>query len=122
MKRYLIFTLILISLFCIGISAADIVSPAIEVIAGQNEMIKTGLMQDGTITFDTYDFDDVLGTNVKSITVCSLPNENDGRLMLGNLYVVENQVITRDDFSLLKFVSSQSETKKQAIYNTRYTI
>ncbi len=110
MKRYIIFCLILISAFCICASASDVISPAIEVIAEQNEMIKTGLVQDGTILFDTYDFDVSLGANVKSITVSSLPSEADGRLMLGNLYVVENQVIAREDFSLLKFVSAtQSE-------------
>ncbi len=110
MKRYIIFCLILISTFCICASAADVISPAIEVIAEQNEMVKTGLIQDGTILFDTYDFDVSLGANVKSITVSALPSEADGRLMLGNLYVVENQVIAREDFSMLKFVSTtQSE-------------
>ena len=110
MKRYIIFCLILISTFCICASAADVISPAIEVIAEQNEMVKTGLIQDGIILFDTYDFDVSLGANVKSITVSALPSEADGRLMLGNLYVVENQVIAREDFSLLKFVSTtQSE-------------
>lgn len=116
MKRFIIFALILISMLCIGVSATDIISPAIEVIAGQNEMIKTGLTQDGTISFDTYDFDEVLGTNVKSITVCSLPDDNDGRLMLGNLYVVENQVISREDFSLLKYVSASNNEGKDTSF------
>ena len=112
MKRYFVFTLILICMLSVGVYASDLVSPATQVIAGQNEMVKSGLMQDGIITFDTNDFDTTLGTNVRSITICSLPDSDSGRLMLGNLYVVENQVVEREDFSLLKFVlSSQNETQ-----------
>ena len=112
MKRYFVFTLILICMLSVGVYASDVVSPATQVIAGQNEMVKSGLMQDGIITFDTNDFDTTLGTNVRSITICSLPDSDSGRLMLGNLYVVENQVVEREDFSLLKFVlSSQNETQ-----------
>ena len=109
MKRFFIFTIICACILCVGISASDKLSPAIDVIAKENEMIKTGLSQNGEITFDTYDFDESLGANVRLITVCSLPNEADGRLMLGNLYVVENQVIHRENFSLLKFVSATTD-------------
>lgn len=116
MKKCIIFCLVLISLFCICASASEVISPAIEVLAEQNEMIKTGLIQDGTILFDTYDFDKSLGANVKSITVSSLPSESDGKLMLGNLYVVENQVISRDDFSLLKFVSSSQSEANDTVF------
>ncbi|MBR2025207.1 MAG: cadherin-like domain-containing protein [Clostridia bacterium] len=116
MKKFIIFAFILISVLCLGISASDIVSPAIEVIAGQNEMIKTGFISDGIISFDTYDFDEVIGTNVKSITVCNLPDNKCGRLMLGNLYVVENQVISREDFSLLKFVSASQTEAKDTVF------
>lgn len=108
MKKFLIFTIILACILCLGASASKL-SPAIDVIATENEMIKTGALQNGEIVFDTYDFDNVLGANVKSITVCSLPNESEGKLMLGNLYVVENQVIYREDFSILKFVSASND-------------
>ena len=107
MKRFIIFTMLCLCLFCLGVSASTI-SPAIDVIAKENDMIKTGMINDKEICFDTYDFDNVSGTNVKSITICSLPSEADGRLMLGNLYVVENQMIFREDFSLLKFVSKSN--------------
>lgn len=107
MKKLIIFMIICACILCIGASASKL-SPAIDVIATENEMVKTGALQNGEIGFDTYDFDIPLGANVKSITVCSLPNENEGRLMLGNLYVVENQVIYREDFSLLKFVSASN--------------
>ncbi len=106
MRKFIIFTIICACIFCISASASDKLSPAIDVIAKENEMIKTGIIQNGGIAFDTNDFDNTIGTNVKSITICSLPDEIEGKLMLGNLYVVENQVIMREDFSLLKFVSA----------------
>lgn len=109
MKKFIIFMVICACILCVGVSASDKISPAIDVIATKNEMIKTGILQNGEIVFDTYDFDTSLGANVKSITICSLPSEAEGRLMLGNLYVVENQVIYREDFSLLKFVSATTE-------------
>ncbi len=109
MKKLIIFMIICACILCIGVSASDKISPAIDVIATDNEMIKTGILQNGEIAFDTYDFDTTLGANVKSITICSLPSESEGRLMLGNLYVVENQVIFREDFSLLKFVSASTD-------------
>lgn len=109
MKKFIIFIVICACILCIGISASEKISPAIDVIAAENEMIKTGLLQNGEILFDTYDFDNSLGDNVKSITICSLPADTSGRLMLGNLYVVENQVIYREDFSLLKFVSATAD-------------
>ncbi|MBO5440615.1 MAG: S-layer homology domain-containing protein [Clostridia bacterium] len=116
MKKFIIFTIICACILCIGISASDKISPAIDVIATENEMIKTGILQNGEIVFDTYDFDTSLGANVKSITICSLPSETEGRLMLGNLYVVENQVIFREDFSLLKFVSANTEESASVFY------
>ena len=108
MKKLITFIIICACILCIGVSA-DKLSPAIDVIATKNEMIKAGALQNGEISFDTYDFDNALGANVKSITICSLPNESEGRLMLGNLYVVENQVIYREDFSLLKFVFATND-------------
>ncbi len=109
MKRLLIFTIILACVFCISVSASEKLSPAIDVIASENEMIKTGLLNNGKIEFDTNDFDTVLGNNVSSITISTLPDEKEGRLMLENLYVVENQVVYREDFSLLKFVLAKQE-------------
>ena len=117
MKKFIVFAFVLISLLCLSIGASNIISPAIEVIAEENEMIKTGVLQDGVITFDTYDFDNVIGANVKSITISTLPEDNCGKLMLENLYVVKNQVISREDFSLLKFVSS-SVTESQETFFT----
>lgn len=109
MKKFALIFIILAFAMCLSASAQKALSPAIDIIAKENEMIKTGLLSNGAIDFDTADFDVALGNNVSSITICSLPKESEGKLMLENLYVVENQVIYREDFSLLKFVSASSE-------------
>ena len=80
-----------------------------ECIFNENSIVKASTMQDGQLLFDTSDFDMHLNTTVNQIKICSLPSEDYGRLMLGNLYVVENQVIKREDFSMLRFVSCGAE-------------
>ena len=105
MKKLLIFLFVITCMLTISAYASDKISPAIDVLASENGMIKAGAIYEGEISFDTSDFDLPTGTNVKHITICSLPNESDGRLMLDNLYVVENQVINREDFSMLRYVS-----------------
>lgn len=112
MKKFLFFCFLAIFSFSVTILASEKISPAIDVIANGNGMIKAGVVYDGELSFDAYDFDQAIGTNVKSIKVTSLPNSNDGKLMVENLYVVENQIIERSDFSSLKFIpknASESE-------------
>jgi len=104
MKRILIFIPICIFLMTVSVFAAEKISPALDVIAYENEMIKAGVIYDGELCFNVNDFDTTLGSNTKSITVVKLPKADEGRLMLGNLYVVENQVIYREDFDSLRFI------------------
>lgn len=108
MKKILFFIPICIFIMTVSIFAAEKISPALDVIAYENEMIKAGVVYDGELCFDVNDFDTTLGSNTKSITVVKLPKSDEGRLMLGNLYVVENQVIYREDFDSLRFIPKSS--------------
>ena len=109
MKKILLFIPLCVIMLTMCVFAEEKLSLALDVIANDNEMIKAGIVYDGEISFDVNDFDNNLGSNVRSITVTSLPDENHGRLMLGNLYVVENQVIYREDFSSLKFIPKSTD-------------
>lgn len=109
MKRFLFFCIITIFVLSISALASPRLSPAIDVIANENGMVKASMAYNGEISFDAYDFDETLATNVKSITITALPDESQGRLMLGELYVVNNQVIDREDFDSLKFIPSSSK-------------
>ena len=111
MKKTLLFSVMILFCLTFSIYADNKISPAIDVIAYENSMVKTGISNNGQIDFDVNDFDLPLGTNVQYIKIVSLPDSTQGRLMLDNLYIMENQVIYRDDFSMLRFVSTSEEMK-----------
>ena len=111
MKRFLFFFGICIFLFSISAFAIEGISPAIDIIAGENTMIKSGAASDGKICFDVNDFDKPTGTNVRSIKITELPSSESGKLMLGNLYIVNGQVIEREDFSEIKFISKNTDSE-----------
>jgi len=108
MKKFILFLAFVASIFTICISANEKISPAIDVIAAESNMIKAGVVYNGEITFDTDDFDLPLSISVNQITVCSLPPQDKGKLMLDNLHIVENQVILREDFSMLRFIPKEN--------------
>ena len=109
MKKIFFFSIVFMLLFTTAAFASEKISPAIDIIANESTMVKSGILNDGEISFDVDDFDNPLGINVSSIKITSLPSDNCGKLMLDNLYVVENQVVYREDFSMLRFVSTQSK-------------
>ena len=96
MKKFLLFTIAIAFALSLCVLADSKLSPAIDIIATDCSMIKASVTENGEFSFDVGDFDEVLGVNVQSITVTALPNSELGRLMLDNLYVVENQVISRE--------------------------
>ena len=115
MKKTLLFTVILAFALSLTAFASQKLSPAIDVIANDFSMVKSSIAYNSEIVFDVSDFDNAVGANVNSITVTSLPNKSVGRLMLDNLYVVEKQVIDREDFSMLKFVQT-TESDAKAVF------
>lgn len=116
MKKTLLFIVILIFALSLGIYAKNKLSPAIDVLANDYSMVKAAIGNNGELIFDVDDFDSALGVNVQSITVTALPDKSYGRLMLDNLYVVENQVIYREDFSLLKYVQAVEDESADAVF------
>lgn len=115
MKKVTLFMLIVMFCLALSVCATNKISPAIDILANESSMVKASVLQNSELYFDVNDFDQGLGLNVKSITVSALPSQDIGRLMLDNLYVVENQVIYRDDFSVLKFVHT-SDTEYETIF------
>ena len=118
MKKFLFFCIVALFSLSLTVCASEKLSPAIDVIASENGMIKAGVVYDGQIEFDAYDFDNPLGVTVKSIKITALPDESLGRLMLDNLYVVKNQIIKREDFSSLRFIPKSS---KEGEYVFKFT-
>ena len=115
-------------LTALPISAATL-SPALDVIAADFVMAKSGLV--GTsVYFDAEDFNASLGVNsVGKITVTSLPDTTLGRLQLGSRYVEVGQTISERNLGALKFVqygSGEVEAcfgfaRGSDVYGTEYT-
>lgn len=101
-------SLLLGALILIGISspvhAAGTLSPALDIIASEFTMAKSGLV--GTeVRFEKQDFTEALGVDsVGKITVVSLPESTLGRLQLGSRYVEVGQTISERNLDSLKFV------------------
>lgn len=77
-------------------------SPALAVLAGQNVMIKTGLIS-GKISFSEDDFYNAVGGEFDAITVTSTPLRSDGVLTYNGSEVSVNQVISASSLSELCF-------------------
>ena len=109
MYKKIFLSLAICILLTISISATDgKITPALDVIANNLNLIKTGLINND-ITFTAADFDKAIGVSkVSSITVLSLPSITEGKLMLGSLEVMRNQTISRGNLDMLRFVPTGS--------------
>lgn len=90
------------AVFAVG--EVPLVSPALNNIAADLNLVKTGLCGE-EIRFSEKDFERLLGVDgIDSIIVRSLPSASAGTLMLGSLTVMKNQTISASSLSLLRFV------------------
>lgn len=92
-------------------ASAAIVSPALNVLAKQNTLIKSGLIY-SDIYFSEQDFKKCLGLPaVDAVTVSALPPASDGVLKLGTLQVAEGQTVRAEYLSLLRFVPENEQIR-----------
>ncbi len=95
--------LLLTAVAIIPASAATL-SPALHLLAAEQEMAKSGLMYD-EIEFSAEDFSRALNlSKFATITVNTLPPAEEGRLKLGQSDVYAGQVIARNQLNVLRFV------------------
>ena len=92
-------------------SASAIVSPALNILAKKNTLIKSGLVY-SDIYFSEQDFMKCLGlSSVDSVKVDTLPPESDGVLKLGTLNVTEGQTIRVEYLPILRFVPASEQVR-----------
>jgi len=84
-----------------------LLSPALEHIANDTKMIKSGLICTD-IFFEKKDFDRSVGAPVDSITITALPPQASGTLMVGNTPAAVNQSISAANLNYLRFVPSDT--------------
>lgn len=84
----------------------DPVSPALLVIASENEMAKAGV-RGNPIAFEHDDFARAMNlATVSEVTVTQIPPIADGELRVGSIVVGNGQTIRGDNLSLLSYVAS----------------
>ena len=84
-----------------------LLSPALENLANDTRMIKSGLVCTD-IFFEKTDFDRGVGCSVDSITITALPPQSSGALMLGSTPVSVNQSVSAANLNYLRFVPSDN--------------
>ncbi len=104
-KKLFIITAIMLFAICTVTTYAvtSNLSPALEVIANQTEMIKCSTSA-GVVKFSEEDFTEFADFNHSSITLVSLPPESDGELYLGSTPVKIGQTVSMSNLDLLRFV------------------
>ena len=95
------------------------ISPALDVLAGELTLTKTGLVAH-EIVFSPVDFESALGVGyLPSITVLTLPDPEVGTLYLDAMPVMKNQVISRASISSLRFVpATEGEADCSFVFGT----
>ena len=102
--------------------ASTLLSPSLEIIAADCEMLKSAPLHED-VEFTKDDFCLAAGAEIKSITITSLPPSGDGSLLLGTSRVSTNQTISAANLNLLRFVpaSGVSNTSFRFTYDRSYT-
>lgn len=114
-KVFSILALVFVCFFSLNALASTIVSPALNVLAKENKMIKSGLVCND-VYFSEQDFMKCLGVaEVSSVKVEELPASVDGVLKLGTLYVTEGQTIQKEYLSMLRFAPNAEEVTNASI-------
>lgn len=98
--------ILLAALISLPVIAVD-VSPALDIIANELNLVKTAAVG-SEINFSADDFDRALGVKVDRITIKTLPETSAGKLYIGQEEVISGQSISRRSFGKLKFIPSGS--------------
>ncbi len=115
-KKILALALVFIFVFCLVpfSASAEGLSYAMNNLSDDAKMIKSGLLGK-EIRFSATDFKQALSIrNFKSVTILSLPNEEDGTLKYANVKVSEGQKISRSNLYLLKFVPANENVTESS--------
>ena len=111
---YGIVSAIILAALILPMSATAWLSPGMKVLEGEMGMAKSGVIKQD-ISFTAEDFAKAVGTdNIDKITILSLPSKDSGKLYLGELEVMKNQVIGFESIPMLKFTPSTSKESEAA--------
>ena len=98
---------------------SDVLSPAIAIIASSEIKLNKAAISENPVCFSADDFTDILGVkSVKSVSIASVPDPSKGKLMLGGLEVLSDQVISGENLNQLRFIPT-SHAENEASFSFR---
>ncbi len=107
-----VFILVLMPIFSVCVSAQEPpakLSPAFDIIAARQTMIKSGLVREN-VQFTQTDFKQCLGVSeLDYIKITKAPAGTDGLLVVGSMTVSDGQKIDASLLSMLTFVPASDE-------------
>ena len=118
--KWIAYAAVILSLLCLPRAVfaesaeMEAVSPALFILAEENEMAKACLRGE-ELGFEASDFERALNiSSVGAIHITELPERTDGILYLGGSEVTEGQTISRANISRLTFVFMNEEIESSA--------
>lgn len=108
----LILSSIVLSVFCLGVTASAFFGLGAQVVASNVNMIKTGLIGQ-KICFTDGDFKSALVlSDFDSITITEIPASTEGTLLLGGRRVGKGRVIKRNNLGALVFIPASDSVSE----------
>lgn len=107
MKKQIPWIILLLCITLTVATSAATISPGLEVMAGEEAMIVSGIAGESVVFSDENFADTVNSDAFESITILSLPPATDGTLYFNDAAVAPNQVIAREDMSKLRFDAAE---------------
>ena len=106
--------LFLICAFCLNVRAENerhMLTPAFEVIASQQKMVKCGIDSEN-VYFTETDFRQSMGiAEIGSVTFNRVPDKSDGYLAVGSMTIEAGQTVYAEMLGLLEFVPTSSDVE-----------
>ena len=107
MKKQIPLIVLALSLIFAGAASAAAVSPALEVLAGEEALIVSGTVGE-PVFFSPESLKEAVNSNsFESVTILSLPSPADGTLYFNDAAVAPNQVIASKDMDKLHFDAAE---------------
>ena len=91
-------------------AAAKDISPAIEVLKRATVLNKCGVFGE-TVNFEKADYESAVGTDIRYITVTSLPEKAAGTLKLNGINVITGQTVAAGSLNEMTFVPAGSNAQ-----------
>lgn len=105
LRRLIVLALVLCAVLYITAANGAAISPGLEVLRAETKLVKC-CVNGRRVGFSADEIEALTGVKLQHITVCSLPDIDDGVLKLAGVDVVKGQSISARGLQLLKFVPS----------------